>query len=152
MIGGILIDITAGSLPIMTFYFMTLGFPIALIIDEKTEIPTYSVTLREQKRAARGLSALEDMIDDAKENTEKEIQEVKNAYQAYDMLGRFDPYDITALKQLHGVMTYLTVQESGNFRSGNEGVFKGNRCIFMAPPPHLVPDQMDELFRWMREF
>ena len=81
---------------------------------------------------------------------EKEIQEVKNAYQAYDMLGRFDPYDIAALKQLHGVMTYLTVQESGSFRSGNEGVFKGDRCIFMAPPPHLVPDQMDELFRWMR--
>lgn len=82
---------------------------------------------------------------------EKEIQEVKNAYQAYDMLGRFDPYDIAALKQLHGVMTYLTVQESGSFRSGNEGVFKGDRCIFMAPPPHLVPDQMDELFRWMRD-
>lgn len=82
---------------------------------------------------------------------EKEIQEVKNAYQAYDMLGRFDPYDIAALKQLHGVMTYLTVQESGVFRSDNEGVFKGDRCIFMAPPPQLVPDQMDELFRWMRE-
>ncbi len=82
---------------------------------------------------------------------EKEIQEVKNAYQAYDMLGRFDPYDIAALKQLHGVMTHLTVQESGVFRSGNEGVFKGDRCIFMAPPSHLVPDQMDELFRWMRE-
>ena len=49
----------------------------SLTIDEKTEIPTYSVTLREQKRAARGLSALEDMIDDAKENTEKEIQEQK---------------------------------------------------------------------------
>ena len=28
---------------------------------------------------------------------------------------------------------------------------KGDRCIFMAPPPHLVPDQMDELFRWMRD-
>ena len=37
MIGGILIDITAGSLPIMTFYFMSLGFLIALIIDEKTD-------------------------------------------------------------------------------------------------------------------
>lgn len=82
---------------------------------------------------------------------EKEIQEVKNAYQAYDMLGRFDPYDIAALKQLHGVMTHLTLQESGVFRSGNEGVFKGDRCIFMAPPPQLVPDQMDSLFRWMRE-
>ena len=37
------------------------------------------------------------------------------------------------------------------FRSGNEGVFRGNRCIFMAPPPHLVPGQMEALFSWMRE-
>ena len=48
-----------------------------LSIDEKTEIPTYSVTLREQKRAARGLAALEDMIEDSKEDTEKELREQK---------------------------------------------------------------------------
>ena len=81
---------------------------------------------------------------------QKEIQEVKNAYQAYDAIGSFDPYSLEELKRLHGVMTALTVQESGVFRSGNEGVFKGDRCIFMAPPPKLVPDQMEALFRWMR--
>ena len=80
---------------------------------------------------------------------EKEIQEVKNAYQAYDMLGQFDPYSLRDLQKLHGVMTYLTVQESGVFRSHNEGVFNGDVCIFMAPPPQLVPEQMRELFEWM---
>jgi len=50
---------------------------------------------------------------------------------------------------LHGIMTYLTVQESGVFRSHNEGVFSGDRCIFMAPPPQLVPEQMNALFSWM---
>ena len=79
----------------------------------------------------------------------KEIQEVKNAYQAYDMLGRFDPYSLEDLKKLHGVMTRLTVEESGVFRSVSEGVFSGGRCIFMAPPPHLVPEQMRLLFDWM---
>ena len=49
----------------------------SLSIDEKTEIPTYNVTLREQKRAARGLAALEDMIEDSKEDTEKELREQK---------------------------------------------------------------------------
>lgn len=81
---------------------------------------------------------------------QKEIQEVKNAYQAYERIGDFDPYSIDALKALHGVMTYLTVQESGVFRTGNEGVFRGDKCIFMAPPPHLVPEQMEALFGWMR--
>lgn len=81
---------------------------------------------------------------------QKEIQEVKNAYEAYDMLGKFDPYSLDELKKLHGVMTYLTVQESGVFRNHNEGVFNGDRCIFMAPPPQFVPDQMQSLFEWMR--
>lgn len=82
--------------------------------------------------------------------TQKEIQEVKNAYHAYDMIGSFDPFSIADLKKLHGIMTYLTVQESGLFRSGNEGVFRGDCCIFMAPPPNLVPGQMDALFSWMK--
>ena len=82
---------------------------------------------------------------------EKEIQEVKNAYQAYEMIGTFDPYSLQDLQKLHGVMTYLTVQESGVFRSHNEGVFNGDVCIFMAPPPRFVPEQMKSLFQWMRE-
>ena len=80
---------------------------------------------------------------------QKEIQEVKNAYQAYEQLGRFDPFSLDDLKKMHGIMTYLTVQESGVFRSHNEGVFSGDRCIFMAPPPQFVPDQMNALFDWM---
>ena len=81
---------------------------------------------------------------------EKEIQEVKNAYRAYDALGSFDPYSLRDLQTLHGVMTYLTVQESGVFRTHNEGVFSGDRCIFMAPPPELVPKLMEDLFAWMQ--
>lgn len=64
----------------------------------------------------------------------KEIQEVKNAYRAYDELGKFDPFSIDEPKRLRGVMTYLTVDENGQFRRGEEGVFDGGRCIFMARP------------------
>ena len=51
----------------------------------------------------------------------KDIQEVKNAYKAYDLLGSFDPFSLKELKRLHGIMTYLTVQRSGVFRDHNEG-------------------------------
>ena len=81
----------------------------------------------------------------------KDIQEVKNAYQAYEQLGHFDPFSLKELKRLHGIMTYLTVQQSGVFRDHNEGVFRGNKCIFMAPPPELVPDHMKSLFAWMKD-
>ena len=82
---------------------------------------------------------------------EKEIQEVKNAFKAYDLLGSFDPYSLRDLKKLHAVMTYMTVDESGVFRNRNEGVFDGDECIFMAPPPNMVPDLMRALFSWMRK-
>lgn len=82
---------------------------------------------------------------------EKEIQEVKNAFAAYDRIGTVDPYSVTALKELHGVMTYLTVEESGTFRRGAEGVFDGDRCIFMAPPPKMVPYLTEQLFAWMKQ-
>lgn len=81
----------------------------------------------------------------------KEIQEVKNAFAAYDEIGTADPYSLSDLKRLHGMMTYLTVEESGIFRRGAEGVFDGDRCIFMAPPPELVPSLMESLFGWMKQ-
>lgn len=82
---------------------------------------------------------------------QKEIQEVRNAFAAYDEIDNTDPYSIKDLKRLHGIMTRLTVDESGVFRKGNEGVFEGDRCIFMAPPPEMVNPLMESLFRWMKQ-
>lgn len=81
----------------------------------------------------------------------KEIQEVKNAFAAYDQIEAIDPYSMGDLLRLHGVMMYLTVEESGVFRSGAEGVYRGGVCIHIAPPPEMVPDLMRQLFSWMRE-
>lgn len=82
---------------------------------------------------------------------QKEIQEVKNAYVAYEKISEIDPYSIKDLKKFHGIMTKYVVDESGNFRQGEEGVFNGEQCIFMAPPARFVPQLMDDLFNWMGE-
>ena len=79
----------------------------------------------------------------------KEIQEVKNAYVAYEKLTEINPFDINELKKMHGVMTKYLVDESGEFRKGEEGVFNGDKCIFMAPPARLVPELMNSLFDWL---
>ena len=81
---------------------------------------------------------------------QKEIQEVKNAYSAYEKLAEIDPYSINDLKRYHGIMTKYLVDEAGEFRSSEEGVFSGERCIFMAPPARLVPQLMSNLFAWMK--
>ena len=83
--------------------------------------------------------------------SKKDIQEVKNAYNAYEMIDNVNPYSIKDLKKIHGVMTYLTVKESGEFRKGNEGVFDGKKCIFMCPPPENVDNLMRQLFNWIKE-
>ena len=45
----------------------------SLTIDENAPLPSYKVTLREQKRAARTFSALENMIEDAEYGAKKEF-------------------------------------------------------------------------------
>lgn len=82
---------------------------------------------------------------------QKEIQEVKNAYEAYEKIREINPWDIEDLKKIHGIMTYRTVDESGVFRKGNEGVFSGSDCIFVAPPPQIVPTLMEDLFSWLKQ-
>ena len=81
-----------------------------------------------------------------------EIQEVKNAYEAYKLIKDVDQYSIKDLKMIHGVMTYATVDEAGEFRRGNEGVFDENgNCVHMCPPPEQVDRLMRQLFKWLKD-
>ena len=80
---------------------------------------------------------------------QKEIQEVKNAYAAYEKLSEIDPFSAEDLKTFHGIMTKYLLDESGEFRRGEEGVFNGDQCIFMAPPAKIVHQLMDDLFGWL---
>ena len=83
---------------------------------------------------------------------QKDIQEVKNAYKAYEMLKDINPYSINDLKKVHGVMTFLVEEISGEFRTTSEGVFDDNgNCIFVCPPGDRVNSLMNDLFEWLNE-
>lgn len=111
-------------------------------IHSSLAIEANSLTLGEVRDVINGNLVL---------GAEKEIQEVKNAYAAYDEVASTDVYDIKELKRLHGIMTKYVADVSGEFRRGEEGVFSGDKCIFMAPPAKFVPEQMENLFSWMKE-
>ena len=104
-------------------------------IHSSLKIEASSLTLGQVRDVINGRAVL---------GEQKEIQEVKNAYAAYERLSQIDPYNIRHLKQFHGIMTKYLVEESGDFRSGEEGVFNGDQYIFMAPPAQLVHQLMDE--------
>ena len=83
---------------------------------------------------------------------QKDIQEVKNAYKAYEMLKDINPYSIDDLKKVHGVMTFLVEDVSGEFRTTPEGVFDENgNCIFVCPKGDRVNILMNDLFEWLNE-
>ena len=81
---------------------------------------------------------------------QKQIQEVKNAYKAYSIIQELDGYNENDLLKAQGIMTYLTDEESGKYRSHAEGVFDGEQLIFVAPPADLVPRLMNDLFNWLK--
>lgn len=109
-------------------------------IHSSLKIEANSLSIGQMRDVINGKSVL---------GEKKEIQEVKNAYDAYEKLLQINPYNINELKNLHGIMTKYLVDESGKFRKGEEGVFSGDKCIFMAPPARMVPKLMSNLFDWL---
>lgn len=80
-----------------------------------------------------------------------EIKEVQNAYEAYEMMLRLNPNSVEDLLTAHKLMMQGLVPENGKFRSGGVGVFDGDRLVHMAPPAHLVPKLIQDLFDWYKD-
>lgn len=109
-------------------------------VHSSLKIEANSLTIGQTKDVINGRMVL---------GPEQEIQEVKNAYKAYEMIGKVNPYSLDDLKKVQGIMEYLLKDDAGRFRDGDEGVFNGDTCIFMAPPSQFVPSLMQDLFGWM---
>ncbi len=80
-----------------------------------------------------------------------EIQEVKNALQAYQLMSQLDAFKEKDLLKAHELMMMALVDNSGQYRTSGVGVFDGDRCIHMAPPAERVPQLMSDLFEWVRK-
>lgn len=82
---------------------------------------------------------------------QKDIQEVKNAYEAYEQIDKINPYSVEDLKKIHKTLTFLIEKYAGKFRNHGECVRDGERIIFVAPPENMVNPLMNQLFDWMRK-
>lgn len=81
----------------------------------------------------------------------KDIAEVKNAYEIYEMMDSLDPYSMDHLLNAHAVMTKGLIQESGCFRSGPVGVVdKQGNILHFGTLPDYVPGLVAELLDWIR--
>ncbi len=80
----------------------------------------------------------------------QDIKEAKNAFEAYEMLLEINPYSVEALLKAHKIMLNDLTKEAGVFRSGGVSVFAGKRIVHMAPPAHLVQEQINKLIHWVK--
>ena len=82
----------------------------------------------------------------------KDIAEVKNAYEIYELMDSLDPYSVDDLLKAHGVMTRGLVEESGCFRSRPVGVVdKQGNILHFGTLPDYVPELVAELLDWVRD-
>ena len=79
-----------------------------------------------------------------------EIQEVKNAVQAYELLLNLNPYKQNDLLKAHQLMMNDLVKHSGKYRKGGVGIFDGKGVVHVAPPADRVPFLMNDLFDWLK--
>ena len=78
-------------------------------------IENNSLSLNQVEDVINGKTVIGDM---------KDIQEVKNALNAYNELDNLDPYLLSDLKKAQGFLTYGIEEDSGMFRNHAEGVFE----------------------------
>jgi Fic family protein len=79
----------------------------------------------------------------------RDIQEVRNAIQAYDALPRWDPSNHEHLLDAHGLLMAGLITTPGRFRSGGVGIYRGDQLVHMAPPAARVPALVDDLLAWV---
>ena len=82
---------------------------------------------------------------------QKDIEEVHNAFNAYEKLSEINPYSIDDLLKIHGIMMNGLVKEVGRLRSGQVGVYnQDGKVVHLAPPADFVPQQLGQLFDWVK--
>lgn len=81
----------------------------------------------------------------------REIQEVRNAFAAYEAMGRWQPDRAEDLLAAHGVMMAALVDDAGQWRGGGVGVMAGDKVIHVAPPAGQVPRLMQALLGWLAQ-
>jgi Fic family protein len=80
----------------------------------------------------------------------REIQEVKNAFAAYEAMASWKPFAAKDLLAAHRLLMEGLVEEAGRFRARSVGIAKGNRIVHLAPPADCVPGLMKDLLGWLK--
>jgi Fic family protein len=80
----------------------------------------------------------------------KEVEEVMNALNVYDSLGKFNPYSSTSFLEAHKLLMRGLVPDPGKYRKQRVGILHGDNLAHVAPPFERVPFLMNDLFDYVK--
>ena len=81
----------------------------------------------------------------------EDIIAVQNANFAYKVIKDINPFEIKDLLRIHRVMMRGLVEEAGQIRTGQVGVFnEQGRVVHLAPPAEFVQKELENLFNWLK--
>lgn len=83
----------------------------------------------------------------------KDIEEVKNAFEIYELLDTLNPFDVSDLLKAHGVLMRGLIEGAGAFRTKPAGVVDSatGKVIHFGTLPEYVPQLMEGLLNWLKE-
>ncbi len=81
---------------------------------------------------------------------EKDILEVKNAILTYEQIDKYKPDSIKSLCNAHKQLMNGLVNNAGSIRTTGVGIVKGKEIAHVAPPAHLVENQLKELLDYVK--
>lgn len=79
-----------------------------------------------------------------------DVQEVKNAFAAYEAMDTWNPHNLKDLLAAHRLLMTALVDHAGRFRSGSVGIAKGQELMHLAPPANQVHGLMKDLLHWLK--
>ena len=92
---------------------------------------------RENRIKTLSIQQITDIIDGKRVlGAPDEIQEVKNAVEAYKLLLQLNPNDEKDLLRAHRLMTADLVKLNGKYRYGGVGIFDGTKVVLRSAEFH----------------
>lgn len=79
----------------------------------------------------------------------REVQEVRNAFAAYERLPHWQPARAEDLLDAHALLMAGLLDAPGQWRIGGVGIYRGGQLVHMAPPASRVPKVMADLLGWL---
>ena len=80
----------------------------------------------------------------------REIQEVRNAFAAYEQLDSLEPGNRDDLCRAHALLMYGLVDAPGTFRTTSVGIQRGDDVVHVAPPAERISQLLDDLLEWLQ--